>query len=287
MGQLTLGWTERHRRVAAAMVAISAASLVGLIDSPAVAVWIGVAVALTAVVSLATEAFAGFVVGLAAAAALIAGRRLFGPWGPDAFWLSAAQTVALVATGSISGRAGMALRRRDGGEVPSLVPGAAFGSLGLLEGDVAMVRLEEEVERALEHRRPLALVLVDTEVIDPSMDAEARRSALRAVARIFEGRLREGDVPFAIAADRLGAILPETTSSAAWERIGLVLDAVGHGRFRVRSDDRGDRALSDAVHLDVGIAQLGPRASSADELLAGATEVLRREHLAQAEGAGT
>lgn len=263
---------------------MSTASLAGVADSPKVAVWVGAAVALTAVISLATEPFAGFVIGLAAAATVIAGRRSLGPWGPDAFWTSATQTVALVATGSASGWAGMALRPRRAGNAPSLLPQPAFGSLGLLEADVAMVRLEEEAERAAEHRRPLALVLIDTEVIDPSMDTEARRSALRAVARIFEGRLREGDVPFAIEAHRLGAILPETTSSAAWERVGHVLDAVGHGRFRVRSDDQGDRPLSDAVHIDVGIAQLGPRARSADELFDAATEVLRREHRAREEG---
>jgi GGDEF domain-containing protein len=265
------------------MVVMSTASLAGLTDSPEVAIWIGAAVALTAVLSLATEPFAGVVIGLAAAAALIAGRRVLGPWGPGAFWPSAAQTVALVATGAASGWAGMALRPRRAGDAPSLLPRPAFGSLGLLDADVAMVRLDEEAERAIEHRRPLALVLLDTKVIDPSIDGDARRSALRAVARIFEGRLREGDVPFAIEAHRLGAILPETTSPEAWERVGLVLDAVGHGRFRVRSDDRGDRPLSGAVHIDVGIAQLGPRARSADELFDAATEVLRREHTARDE----
>ncbi len=279
------GWTEQHRRVAAAIVVMTMASLAGLSDSPTVAVWIGAAVSLTAVISLATEPLAGIVVGLAAAAAVIAARRVFGPWGPDAFWLSVVQTGALVATGTVSGWAGMALRSRTGGAASPLVPRSAFGSLGLLEADVAMVRLEDEVERAAEHRRPLALVLIDAEVVDESLDADARRSALRAVARIFESRLREGDVPFANATDRLGAVLPETTSSAAWERIGLVLDAVSHGQFRVRSDSQGDRPLADAVHIDVGIAQLSPGARSADELFDAATEALRREHRARAEGA--
>jgi hypothetical protein len=215
VGLRTPGWTEQHRRVAAAIVVMSTASLVGLSDSPTVAVWVGAAVAITAVLSLATEPFAGFVVGLAAAAAVIATRRVLGPWGPDAFWLSTAQTAALVATAPpADGQGRRCVRGRGSRRLrSSLEP--AFGSLGLLEADVAMARLEEEVERAAEHRRPLALILIDTEVVDVSLDAEARRSALRALARIFEGRLREGDVPFAIAADRLGAILPETTSSAA------------------------------------------------------------------------
>jgi hypothetical protein len=51
----------------------------------------------------------------------------------------------------------------------------------------------------------------------------------------------------------------------------------------VRSDGRGDRPLVDAVQVDVGIAHLGPRAGSADELFDAATEQLRRERMATSE----
>lgn len=272
---LTSVWTERHGPVATAFVVAFAASLAGLTDAPSVAVWVGVAVAVTAVLALGTDRFGGFVVGLVAAAVIIAARRFLGPWGPDAFWPSLVQTVALVATGVTSGGAGLALRWRDGDAAPSSLPGPAFGSLGLLEPDVAMVRLDEEVERALAHRRPLTLVLVDTEIIDPALDAEARRGALRAVARIFEGRLRETDVPFAVTADRLGAILPEKTSVAAWEGVGHVMDAITEGRFATRSDV-GSRALADAVRLHVGLVELSQRFADADALLDAAIEALGR-----------
>ena len=276
------GWTEQHRRVGGAVLLTSAASLTGLADSPGVAVWVAIAVGATAVVSLAAEPFAGFVVGLVAAAALIAGRRTIGPWGPDAFWLSLLQTLGLITSGVVWGRAGAALRPRPAGAELTALPRSAFGSLGLLEVDIAMERLEEEVDRAVDHRRPLVVVLLDTEVIDPSLDADARHSALRAVARIFEGRLREGDVPFALAVDRLGAILPETTSAAAWERIGRILDAVNGGSFTTRAGG-GTGDLGSVVQVDVGMAQLDTRTRTASDLFDAATEALRREHASRAE----
>jgi GGDEF domain-containing protein len=269
------GWTDLHRRVAGALSIVVGASLAGLLDAPAVAIWVAVAVAATAVVALALDEFGGFLVGLAAAAALIAVRRAVGPWGPDAFWLSLLQTLAVVATGVVSSRTGRALRAPGVDEAPSLLPEPVFGSLGLLHGAVAMDRLAEEVERAADHRRPLSLVLVHVEVTEAALDPDARRSALRSVARIFEGRLRDGDVPFATAADSLGAVLPETTSAGAWDRVGLVLDAVNDGTFTARSDGLR-RSLADAVQIDVGLAQLGPRLGDAGSLYDAATTALRR-----------
>lgn len=275
-GLMISAWTDRRRRVAAAFVVAAAASLAGLADTTSVAVWVGVAVAATAVASLFVDEFAGALVGLAAAAAVIAVRRSVGPWGTDTFWLSLVQTIALVATGVAGGRAGRALRDPDAvGDVPTLVPQAAFGSLGLLEADVARGRLDEEVERAFEHRRPLTLVLLDIHVVDDSLGHDGRRAAIRAVARIFESRMHRGDVPFAMTLDRLGAVLPETTSMAAWERIGLVLDAVTEARFTVRTDD-SERQLGEAVHIDVGLAEFGVHLDSADSMLDAASARLQR-----------
>lgn len=270
----TSAWTDTHSRVAVVLLVTVAGSLVGLADDSRVAVWVGVAVATTAMVSLATDAFGGFVAGLAAAAAVIAARRWVGPWGPDAFWASLLQTAALLAAGVASGRTGMALRRRGTDDAPSLLPAPVFGSLGLLDADVAMGRLEEEVERARQHRRPLTLILLEAALAD-TLDPDEHRSVLRAVARIFEGRLEDGDVPFAIAADRLGAVLPESTSLAAWDRLGQILDAVSAGRYS-RGPGVEQGSLDDVVAVHVGVAELGPGTSGANELFDAATDALRR-----------
>lgn len=269
---MTSGWTSQHTQVAV-LVAISAsACLLGLLDTSDVAVWVGVAVAVTAVASLATDAFGGFVVGLASTAALVAARRALGPWGPDAFWLTFGQTLALLAVGVAGGSAGVRLRARAE-QGPSLLPAPVFGSLGLLDADVAMGRLEEEVERAREHRRPLTLVILETELVGD--DTGVDRGALRAVARIFEGRLRDGDVPFALGEDRLGAVLPESTAQSAWDRLGQIMDAVSDGRYS-RRDEEGTTSLCDDVVIHVGVAELDAGTAGADDLLDVATAAIDR-----------
>lgn len=275
---MTSGWTDSHRRVAVAFIVGFSATLVGLAEDGDATVWVVAAVAAVAVASLVTDAVGGLVVGLAAAAAVIGARRVVGPWGPEVFWWSFVQTAALLATGVASGVAGTALRHvggADGERAASLVPEPVFGSLGLLDGDMALARLEEEVERAIGHGRPLTLALFEVEVIDDSLDGDGRRAAFRSVARALEGRLGDQDVPFATAFDRLGAILPETDVLAAWERVGRVLDAVTQGYFTVRADGSLHR-LSDAARVHVGLADLDRRTGNGAALLDAATVAVRQ-----------
>jgi GGDEF domain-containing protein len=228
-------------------------------------------VGLTALVSLTVDAFAGIVVGLAGAAALIAAKRLTGRWDAGAFELSLIETLALVAVGGAGGRVGAALRPRGADEayVPRVLA-PAFGSLGLLPQDVAMLRLEEEVDRARAHRRPLTVVIVDSEVVKPAPDDVARDQALRAVARIFESRVLDRDLPFAISTTRLGAVLPETSALEGWVRVGAILDAIAAASYTSRGSG-GRRPVTDALQVHVGLAELGPDITSADALLDAAT----------------
>lgn len=272
----TSGWTEQHGSVSVAFAVGFAGCLIGLVEQDPVRFWVANVVMLTALVALALDPFGGIVVGLAAAAGLIGAKRLDGRWNSDAFALSLAETLVLVMVGVTAGLAGQALRRRPQGEEPSgtlLTP--VFGSLGLLNHDVAMIRLEEEVERATEHRRPLTVVLIDSEIIDPSLDAAATDTALRTVARILESRLHDRDVPFAIDAGHLGAILPEASAADAWQRVGQIADALTAAQFTSRRT--GTRVfIADAVHVHVGLAQLGPTTSSADALFEAAAVGLQR-----------
>lgn len=260
--------------VAAAFVIALIASTAGVAASTGVAVGVAAAVAVTAVIALFLEQFAGAVVGLAAAAVVILGRRITGSWDDDAFLLALVQTLALVATGIAAGRAGVALRRaapdRSG---DALLPEPVFGSLGLLDADIALERLEEEVDRAQAHGRPLSLVVIDVHQLDPKSAPDVRHSACRGVSRIFESRIGHRDVPFALSEDRLAAILPETTAGEAWERVGMVLEAVASGTFTVRGEGE-ERALADTVELAVGLAESGPGVVGADALLDAATTAL-------------
>lgn len=260
--------------VAAAFGVAAIASTAGVAASTGVAVAVAVAVAVTAVTAVYLEQFAGAVVGLAAAAVVILGRRIAGSWDDDAFWLALVQTLALVGTGIAAGRAGVALRRGPTGPArDALLPEPVFGSLGLLDADIALERLEEEVDRAQAHARPLSLVVIDVHQLDPRTAPEVRHGGLRAVSRIFESRIGHRDVPFALAEDRLAAILPETSAGEAWDRIGMVLEAVAGGTFSVRAEDI-DRSLADTVELAVGLAESGPGIVGADALLDAATAAL-------------
>lgn len=260
--------------VAVALLIAATAATAGVAGSTGVAVAVAAAVGVTAVVSLYLDPFGGFVAGLTAAAAVILGRRIVGDWDQEAFALALVQTVALTATGVAAGRAGLVLRREPVATAePSLVPEPVFGSLGLLDTDIAMERLEEEIDRSRAHGRPLAVVVFDVRVTDDRLDAEARRSALRAVARLFESRLLDADVPFALSESRLGALLPDTGPAEAWDRIGFVIDAVAAGRFTVR-DEIGGRHLADVVDLAVGMSEARSDTLSADALLDAATAAI-------------
>jgi GGDEF domain-containing protein len=268
----TWGWTEQHTYAAAAMGVAVTGALAALLDDGRYPFWVAAAVGATAVVSLAFDAFGGLLVGLAAAAAVVAVKKAGGVWAPPAFWPSLGQTAALLATGLASGAAGSHLRRRPrvvAGPVATGDPG--YGPLGLVAPDHALARLEDEVERARRHRRPLTLIRVDVDVVD----GDSETDALRAVARILESRVRDTDVPFAFAPDSLGAILPETDSVAAWDVVGPIVDAVGQATYASFSDGAdgadGRRRLSDAVQLQVRLATLGVHGDSADELVEAAT----------------
>ena len=268
---MTSAWTDAHSRVALAFAVGFAGCLMGLAEEGALAFWVAGAVALAAIASLALDAFGGIVAGLVAAAALVAVKRLAGEWNSDAFLLSSAETVVILLAGVTAGLAGAALRRADSDrDDESGILAPVFGSLGLLSHDVAMARLEEEVERAREHRRPLTVIRVDVDITAASLDAPERDAAVRAVARILESRLHERDVPFAITPDRLGAILPETDAAEGWQRVGEVADALAAACFTSRTTETRIR-VADAVEIRVGLAQFGPRISSADALLDFAT----------------
>lgn len=274
MRRPTSAWTEAHTRVALLLLVVLIGSFAGLLEPFPTPLWVALAVAITALVALAFDPFGGAVVGLVVASGLVGMRRLSGDWAPEVFWILLIEITAILAVGLMGGFAGDALRQigtNDESRAGLMEP--VFGSLGLLDRDVALIRLEEEVERARDHRRPLTLLLIETDITDPSLGPEAKDGAYRAVARLVESRMREDHVPFAANVDRLGAVMPETTTADAWQYVGEILDAVTSGRFMDRSLGK-QRRLSDAVEVHVGLSGMSPSRSSRDALLDAATTAL-------------
>jgi GGDEF domain-containing protein len=240
------------------------------------------ALMLAAIAGLRFDALGGIVVALALGAALTALKRLDGVWVPEMFWPAATETVALIVAASCAGWAGRQLGSpglegaREAAEPARTIVAPAFGSLGLLEADLGMARLEEEVERAREHARPLALAVFSAVPVDESLSAQGRSAGLRVLARAIETRLRKTDIPFALNEDEIAAILPETDPLDAWDQVSPITEAVVATSFRDRATET-ERRFSDRFVLNIGIAAPGPGVTSADALLDAAITAVRRD----------
>lgn len=264
------GWTDAQSRVAIAGAVALMGSATAVAEATSLAVLVVVAVAITFVVSLAGDAWFGLVVGLALAALLTFARQQTGNWLPSHFLPAAVESAALLLTGLTAGRVGRHLRVRapSTGIESSPTPGV-FGSLGLLPGDLGLLRLEEEVARASAYERPLSLMLMEIHIVAQELERAARAEAERGVARLVESLLRDTDVPFALAAHQIGAILPETDAEAAAVATARILEAIAVGSFT----DRGvgqRRRLADVASLHMVEVSLGDEFPGAGELLDGA-----------------
>jgi GGDEF domain-containing protein len=271
------GWTESHLAVVFLLLASGAVALAGLADPSPVALWVAVAVFATGAITLALDGHFGLVVGLVMAFALAALRQLTGHWVPAAFLPALVESIGLVVVGGLGGATGQALRRSQ--PASSAQAGShgndPYGPLGLISAEAAHLRLEEEIERASEHHRPLSLVLVAVEFQDPATTGAARTAALRATARVIERRASDVDVPFALTDDRIGVIFPERPSRRAWEAVGDILHTVGLTPFTAGAD-RTSRALADTVSLHVGVVQLATPHGTAAEMMQAAWEAAAR-----------
>ncbi len=270
----TWAWTDRHGAVACLLAAAMVGSLSGLTEDPPLPLWVAATITLAVVPALAFDPWGGAVVGLASAALLVAVRRATDHWSSDVFGAAALETLAIVVVGALAGHAGTRLRPRGQSSTAGFLQ-PMHGSLGLIDEDAAMARLEEEVGRSRRHGRTVSLALLDVRIVDDDLPEEGRRAALRGVARILESRSEQDHVPFALTEDRLGVVLPDASASAGWDLVARVLQAVGTSEFTYGSQ-RATRSLDDTVELYAGISQHGPRTDSPEAMLAEARRALER-----------
>lgn len=188
-------------------------------------------------------------------------------------------TVALVLLGWLCGLL------RDGApsrsENPEGAPVGVFGSLGLLSADQALARLDEEVIRARRHRRPLTVFLVSTEITSDDLPASSVSGVHRTVARLVESLVPETAVPFALSAHEVGALLPETDESTAWDLLGPVVDAASRASFSER--EQAERhSLVSCAELHAGLVSLSAEHRDADGLLAALCHAVRADRASPA-----
>jgi hypothetical protein len=266
-GQLISGWTKQHARIGALVGLTVAGGALAMQERSPISIVVCAAVLGTVGAALFVDGFGGMVVGVAGAAIVIAVKEAAGAWTVDGFLVSLGTTVALVTSAWVAGMVSADLHGRtprssyDG---EALSP--AYGSLGLLDFDAAMARLEEEIARANAHHRPLSVAVVEVRLADEALDDTARGSAERAVARLMETLVRDTDVPFALRPHVLGVIMPESDRVMAWEVLGRVLDAATDAAFTVRERDERLK-LGDCAELHAGIVALSRRISTAEQLI--------------------
>lgn len=276
MTPLIPAWTRRHTALAVAAALVAGCAAVATTEPWPAALIVALAAALAFAGALAFDPFVGAVIGLAAAAGSIAVKRQLGLWTGDAFTASVVETGALLLIGIVAGIAGASLRvaQRAPG-APGPTGDAAVGSLGLLDLDLGMLRLEEEVERAALHKRPLAVLRLSLDVHGHEGWGSAQRLAVeRAVARLLENLLRPTDVPFVLDADELAAVLPETTSDEAWGIVVPILDAITRASF-VAGPAGGRHQVGEYADIRFGLAFFGEHGTTAQELLDAATSAVR------------
>ncbi len=275
MARVTTDWTEAHISVVGALLAASVTGGLAALGEGPFTLWGLGALLLTIVGAMATDAFGGIVAGFVGAAVVIAARQVGGAWTTADFGLALTLSSCLVVVGWVTGVA--SVRMRPTLDVRALVDAEpAFGSLGLLSAPLALARLDEEVTRARRHGRPLTVVLVSAETTDPALSEVGRRALHRTVARLVESLVPDTAVPFALAADEVGAILPETDERAAWELLGPVVDAAGRASFTVREEGER-RALVDCAELRAGLMSLSEDTPDAGRMLAALQVTVRAE----------
>lgn len=274
MTPLTPVWTDRHLAVAVAGILLVQVVLVGGTEPWPAPVIVAAAAVVTLMVSLAFDGFIGGVVGLATAAVAIAIKRLLDIWTPDVFASSVIATLMLLLLGLGGGIVAQRLRAlRPADDVGGFGQSSA-SSLGLLTPDLGLIRVAEEVERAVLHSRPLAVLRLSTTISSADgWGGAERRTIERAIARILDSRLRETDVPFALERNELAAVMPESGPDEVWARVVDLMDAISAASFA--SADGTRHRLGDYSNVRIGLAFLGQDGTTARELLEAAADQAR------------
>lgn len=89
-------------------------------------------------------------------------------------------------------------------------------SVGLIRPAIGLLRLKEEVERAVRFKRPIVLVLILTTFPTDRERTDAdRHSVMRAVATTVKDTTRVLDIPFMVSEEKIGLILVDTEINGA------------------------------------------------------------------------
>ena len=151
------------------------------------------------------------------------------------------------------------------------------GLTGLKKHGYFFERLDDELGRALRHRRSVAVVLCEIDDFSAIVETRGRRASdgvLQEVADVITDGLRKGDVLSRLGAEEFALLLPETDPTGA----ELVADRVREQVSALVIPEVG------RVTVSVGVASAPENAVDRDSLLEAAERAL---YLAKREGRNT
>lgn len=195
-------------------------------------------------------------VSLALLAAWIAVRWAAGQWVTSELPTIELEIVLLALNSllAIRLRQGWEKQRADWTEMESLVRTFQLVevSAGLLPRDIGELRLNDEINRAADFRRPVALMLVEVLPATDAIPAELVKEARQTVARQLLNLLTVHDTPFRVDDNRVGVVLPERD----WQRLYKDADAIENA-LRSLTLTRGihqSSPLSTYVNVNFGLS---------------------------------
>ena len=147
---------------------------------------------------------------------------------------------------------------------------------GLLNRRHWIETVDREIARALRHRRPLALAIIDIDLFKPINDRYGHIEGdrvLRQVSETMVTRIRDDDIAGRIGGEEFALVMPETDLDTAVALVERLREAVADTPCRA-----GDQPLT--VTISIGVARLSPQAPDRQRLMAAADAALYRAKLA-------
>ncbi len=147
--------------------------------------------------------------------------------------------------------------------------------VGLIKPTIGKLRLQEEEERSIRYKRPFSLLLIYVQSIadrDPGLLQDL--FLMRIVANTVKSTTRRTDIPFLIASDQIGLILPETDIKGTNRVISNIMHCMETAHF---TDDTGRQVeIHELIQIRYGFSAFNGSSSDKIDMLQAAKRSLDR-----------
>ncbi|MEL1264817.1 GGDEF domain-containing protein [Pseudoxanthomonas putridarboris] len=137
--------------------------------------------------------------------------------------------------------------------------------------------VEKEIARAMRHRRPLTMCIIDVDLFKPVNDRYGHISGdnvLKQIATLVRRHVRNDDAAARIGGEEFAVLLPECGADAAYGFAERLREAVANVVFRPGGEPQ-------SITVSIGIAELTPERDTCSRMMAAADAALYR---AKSEG---